>query len=356
LARALERVQRLSDLARAVDDDTAPARADQAEPSDLSSEASKLSLVRDHLTLDSAVCRHALRSAFATAGSVLFVKSLGLDHGYWATLTCLVIMQPHGTQTWAKALQRVLGTVIGATVAFFIATWVTDPRWVVACVFGFVVVAVALLPLNYGAFTVFLTPAFVLLAETHAGDTELAGIRILNTLVGAVIALLCSRLLFPLSERDQIRPLLSDALHKLVKLLDVVAVEPVVLENVRGARRAVGLSLLNAEASAQRLLTETGISADQSEALSTLLLYSHRLASGFIAVAFARGTSLHSRLLQRSTELRASLSDLRQAIVDRRDPAPTPEAVTVKDHPAERVEVLLEQLAVIRAACLRFRV
>jgi uncharacterized membrane protein YccC len=354
LARLLERIDRLSEIARAVDDPAVPMRASRAEPSDLSSKASKLSLVVDHLSLDSAVFRHALRSTLATAATVLVVKLFELDHGYWATLTCLVIMQPHGSQTWAKALQRVFGTVVGAGLALLVATWVTEPEWVIACVFGFVAIAVALLPLNYGAFTVFLTPGFVLLAETHAGHADLSGIRISNTLLGAVIALLGSRLLFPLSERDQIRPLMSAALARLSALVDAVAADQLSIERVRAARRDLGMALLNAEASYQRLLTETGIPPEQSEALLTLLLYAHRLASGLIAIAFVGGTSLHRRLVERADELRGALGDMRDAVAERRMPGLIPQPGSPTDS-TERVEVLFEQLAVMRNASLRFR-
>jgi uncharacterized membrane protein YccC len=355
LARALERVTRLEELARAVDDPSEPPRASRTEPSDLSSQASKLSLARDHFTLDSAMFRHALRSTLATGTTVLLVQLLQLDHGYWATLTCLVIMQPHGAQTWAKALQRVGGTMIGAGLALLVATWVTEPRLIIACVFCFVSLAVALLPLNYGAFAVFLTPGFVLLAETHAGNPDLVGVRILNTLLGASIALLGSRVLFPVSERDQIRPLMAAALDELSALVGVVAENPLSIERVRAARRRLGMALLNAEASYQRLLTETGIPPEQSEAMLSLLLYAHRMASGLIAIAFARGTVLHLHLVERAPDLRRAIGDLRRAIAERGDPGPAPEPASLTDS-TERVEALFEQLAILRSATLRFRV
>ncbi|HKU44523.1 MAG TPA: FUSC family protein [Polyangiales bacterium] len=356
LARALERIDRLAELARAVDDpDAEPVRASRAEPSDLSSQASKLSLIRDNFTLDSAMFKHTLRTMLAVAATVLVVQVLELDHGYWATLTCLVIMQPHGTQTWAKAMQRVVGSVLGAGLALAIASWVAEPLALMACVFGFVALAVTLLPLNYGAFTVFLTPGFVLLAETNHGDTDLAGIRVLNTLLGASIALLGSRLLFPVSERDSIRPLMAAALAELGKLTLLASEDPPAIGRVRAARRALGIALLNAEASYQRLLTETGIPAEQSEALLTLLLYAHRMASGLIAIAFAGGTALHARLRERAAELARAIAELEQTVAERRDPtAPLPAAVA--NAPAERVEALFEQLAILRAAALRFRV
>jgi uncharacterized membrane protein YccC len=355
LLRASERVDRLVQLARAVDDPSVPAPGGSTEPEALSSEASVWSLMRDHFSLESAFFRHALRSTIATGITVLIVKGFALDHGYWATLTCIVIMQPHGTQTWAKALQRVFGTIVGAALALVVATWLGDPHLLVPSVFVLVSVAVALLPLNYGVFAVFLTPAFVLLAETHAGETNLAGVRILNTLLGASVALLGSRLLFPSSERDQIRPLLADALTKVASLLGTIAVQEPSLEEVRAARRTLGLSLLNAEASYQRLLTETGIAPEQSEAVLSLLLYAHRITSGLIAIVFVRGGELHARLIERAGPLRDSLLDIRNAIAERGTPRPVPEPEPAGDATA-RVELLFEQLAILRAACLRLRV
>ncbi|HET8935573.1 MAG TPA: FUSC family protein [Polyangiales bacterium] len=353
LVRAVERVERMRELASGIDDPNAPALVDRAELSAPTTRASNLALLHDHLSLDSAVFRHVVRSTLATSATVLVVKLLALEHGYWATLTCLVILQPHGAQTWAKALQRVIGTVIGAGIALLIAAWANEAHLLVVSVFVFVAVAVALLPLNYGVFTVFLTPAFVLLAETQAGNVDVISERILNTGLGALIALLGSRLILPLSERDQIRPLLVAALSKLEQLIELAAQDQPAIGQVRAARRGLGMALLNAEASYQRLLTETGIPADQSQAVLTLLLSAHRIASGLIAIVFARGTPLHERLTERAADLQTAISTLREAIETKADPAPTPEPNEAPD-PVERVEVLFEQLAVMRTAALRF--
>jgi uncharacterized membrane protein YccC len=354
LVLTVERVMRLRELASGVDDPNAPPLVDRSELSTEAAQASNFALLRDHLSLDSAVFRHVLRSATATAVTMLVVKVLKLDHGYWATLTCLVILQPHGAQTWAKALQRVFGTLVGAVIALLLAAWAGDARLVFLCVFGFVFVAVSLLPLNYGVFTMFLTPAFVLLAETHAGNVSIVSERILNTGLGALIALLGSRLILPLSERDQIRPLLVAALSRLEELVELAALPDPVIGQVRSARRGLGMALLNAEASYQRLITESGIPAEQSQAVLTLLLYAHRIASGLIAIVFARGTPLHARLTERSGDLQSALLSLRDAIQAHRDPGPTPEPAAAAPDPVERVEVLFEQLAVMRAAALRF--
>ena len=352
LNRVLERVDRLVEFVRGVDEPVAMPPPRQSMPP-LSRERSTVwTQLVGQLTLDSAIFRHALRSSAATVATVGLVWGLGWDHGYWATLTCFVIMQPHGTDTWAKAVQRVVGSVIGAGVAVLVATWVSAAVAVMAWVFVCVWIAVALLPLNYGAYTVFLTPAFVLLAETRAGDESLSLVRVVSTLLGAIVALLASRLLFPLSERDQIRPLVASALRELDALLALVAVPEPQLRPIRAARRVLGLSLLNAEASHQRLLSETGLSPSQVDAVQTLLLYAHRMASGLIALAFAGGTAVHRELVDESPALSAGLLELSRAVGEQRPPAEQKEQVS--DAGAPRVRQLFEQLAVLRAASCRF--
>jgi uncharacterized membrane protein YccC len=219
-------------------------------------------------------------------------------------------------------------------------------------VFAFVAIGVALLPLNYGAYAVFLTPGFVLLAETQPGHGDLAVVRVVNTLLGATIAMLASRLVLPLSERDQFRPLMANALRSLQTLLTVVAAERPAAASLRDARRKVGLAILNAEASYQRLLTESRVAPAESEALLTLLLYVHRLASGLIALAVAEGSLAHRQLAGQAASLSAGLDELREAILLRRIPE-----VTAADGVVEsgaRVDRLFDQLAVMRNAASRW--
>ena len=80
-------------------------------------------------------------------------------------------------------------------------------------------VSVALLPLNYAAFSVFLTPTFVLLAEASAGDWHLAGLRIVNTVIGGVLALAGSRLLWPSPEAARLPAYLAGMMRAMAGLL-----------------------------------------------------------------------------------------------------------------------------------------
>ena len=155
-----------------------------------------------------------------------------------------------------------LGTVVGGALTALLAALFHDPLAIFALAFVFSGVSVALLPLNYAAFSVFLTPTFVLLAEASAGDWHLAGLRIVNTVLGGVLALAGSRLLWPSPEAERLPSYLADVMRAIGALLRRGG-RPVRRPR-RGGRAArsvrpgagAGLAILNADESFQRLLGE----------------------------------------------------------------------------------------------------
>ena len=351
-ARALRRASdQLGDLARTARGLDGPAPSGVAErdmrdlPDLLVTRSSPLAVLRGNLTSDSAIVRHALRMSISTAAAVLLTAALHLHRGYWTTLTCLVILQPHGSQTLSRALQRVGGTVLGAWVAVAAATWIHDPAWILGCVFAFITIAVALMPINYGMFALFLTPSFVLLAERSSGEPGLASVRVVNTFLGAAIALAGSRLLFPFSERDLLRPRIAAALRALRALFDA-AMASVPDAALKAARRDVGLALSNADASFQRALTESPPGGQENEALLSLILYSHRLAATLNAFARAAEPTRLDALRRSAPALEAALDDLADAVARDRPPAPLPDFSALPDGLAS--DLAVQHVAVVR--------
>ena len=93
-----------------------------------------------------------------------------------------------------------IGTVVGGIFTAALGALFHDARAILVLSFIFAAVSVAVLPINYTASRSFLTPTFVLLAEASAGDWHLAGVRVLDTLLGGVLALLGARFLWPAPE------------------------------------------------------------------------------------------------------------------------------------------------------------
>ncbi len=296
---------------------------------------SPLATLRSVLAPDSMILRYALRVAVVTSAAVALAELLHIKRGYWTTITVIVILQPYTGITTQRALQRVVGTVIGGLLTAGLGALFHDPRAILVLAFLFAAACVALLPVNYAAFSVFLTPTFVLLAEASAGDWHLAATRVVNTLLGGALALLGSRLLWPSPEWRRLPGFVTAALRANRDYLCTVVelygdrTEPAGAR-IRAARRRISLATANAEESFQRLLGEFGGSARKLSPLLTFLTYTRRVTASIAALALTRHTSSGAStevLTPFAATAAAVLDDLAAAVSEDRPPAPLPNVV-----------------------------
>jgi uncharacterized membrane protein YccC len=115
---------------------------------------------------------------------------LPLQRSYWVPLTVALVLKPDYGSVFARALQRGIGTIVGAVagavlLALVHGTWLLIPFAVLA----------ALLPYgrsrNYGLLATFLTPLVVVLIDLLSPlGWRLAEDRLVDTLIGCAIALL----------------------------------------------------------------------------------------------------------------------------------------------------------------------
>ncbi|MEZ4409225.1 MAG: FUSC family protein [Polyangiales bacterium] len=353
---AREAVGDLVSAAAAVEGDDAP---EAVAPSEMDAPPSPMDAARENLSMESVVARYALRVAVCTTAVDVAARALHLQHGYWATITCLITLQPQGTATLARAVQRVAGTVVGAGLAVALGRWVHGAWGVMALVFATAAACVSLLPMNYGLYAVFLTPTFVVLAERSAGAVSLAPARILDTLFGAAAALAGSALVLPISERDQFAAQMSSAVKSARALLDAVTSPESTDAGVRSARAALGVALVNADASFQRLQTEAPPPAEEREAMLALLLYTRRLASGLVALGYeTTREAREARAIARAHPgLGPRLDAMALRIADPGAEAEPEGEVTVGEATGAyaRVERLARQVEMQRAAVQRWR-
>jgi uncharacterized membrane protein YccC len=192
-------VRTATEIARDLEETAPPPRPAYSEIQFENRRFSKtLDTLRDNLTINSLIFRHALRLGLLTALAVTLYLALDLTHGYWITLTVVVILKPDFGGTFKRTYYRVIGTVVGGIVgAVLAATIHFDPLiYLLMAVLG--VLAFAQLPSNYGLFVVLLTPFVILLIDlSQPGNWEVALIRILNTVVGGLLALAASYVFLP---------------------------------------------------------------------------------------------------------------------------------------------------------------
>jgi hypothetical protein len=126
-----------------------------------------------------------LMACIGVAGVVSEV--LPLQRSYWVPLTVAIVLKPDYGSVFARALQRGIGTIVGAVagavlLALFHGAWLLIPFGVLA----------ALLPYgrdrNYGLLATFLTPLVVVLVDLlKPTGWRLAGDRLVDTLIGCAI-------------------------------------------------------------------------------------------------------------------------------------------------------------------------
>ena len=276
---------------------------------------------------DSVVLHHALRVGVVTTIAVVITALLHSNHGYWVTLTAVVILQPYTGATRQKALQRVAGTIVGAALAAVLSALFGGTPVIIALIFVFTGLCVALLPVNYGAYAIFGTPAFVLLAEASAGNWHLAGLRVINTLIGGALALIGSRVLWPVDEWNRLPEFVAKAIRADAELLRRAAVVARdggmrAIGTLRDVRRTIALAAANAEDSFQRLLGEYDGPSEELEPIMACLVYTRRVAAATAGLALI-GAPAPEPEVDRFVDATARLlDDLADAIAHGRPPAP----------------------------------
>lgn len=319
-----------------------------------------LAPLRDHLGKDSPILRHALRVGLLATLAAVLTHAAGLNHGYWATVTVLVILQPYAASTEERALARVAGTLLGASLAALLATFLHAPVPLLAAIFLLTGASVALMPLSYGASQVLLTPAFVLLAEMGTPGEHLAGTRILNTLLGGALALVGAWLLWPSPERRRFPEMAAAALRADAAYLREVATGRAATDAaVREARRQLGHTLLEAEASFQRLVAEYHGPPQALEPCMALLTYARRFAAAVTTLSVERAQGVHAQALEPlASAAGEALEQLARALSERKSPGPLrPLCVPAADGEDSLYGALLErvprQLGVLHGAVAR---
>jgi len=150
--------------------------------------------------------RRAVQAALST-GLALWVGSfVSASYQYWAALPAFQVLGGTDGETFVKAMQRIVGTVAGAAVGFGLAIAVGSQVAVLLPVLGLCVFASTYFrPVSAPLATFWQTMMFAQLYELLGKlDTETIELRILETVIGAVIALAVAALIWPTRTRSKL--------------------------------------------------------------------------------------------------------------------------------------------------------
>ena len=245
--------------------------------------------LRANLTWRSPTLRHALRAAVMAGPALAYTMIWYTPYDHWLTMTIVATMQPFFALTYARAVERVIGTILGGIVAAGVGLLCTTPLSIGIAMFPLAVIALSVRAVNFGLYMMALTPLVVLLVETGQPDTaewRIALARAALTAIGGVLAVGAGFVLWPSREPERLVAGTREAIAAhgryaeaefgaLLEETPLVAVDP--------ARREAGVASNALEVSINRALVERGGNRDLLEAVlvidAALRRYAGRLSA-----------------------------------------------------------------------------
>ncbi|MBC8739918.1 FUSC family protein [Paraburkholderia sp. UCT31] len=266
------------------------------------------STLKANLSWQSVGLRHAARVGVTTTAGFVVIRALGLPFGYWATMATLLILQPSIAATWPRSIERATGSIVGGVLAAAIGYAIHSPLGISLAVFPLVMATMALRPVSYSLFVLFLTPTFVLVADfatPGANELAFALTRLGNNVLGCVLALLATFLLWPTREKLDVRVYLGDAVRANLAYLRASLDAPRHGgKEIEQLRRAAGLTSNNAEEAIGRVRLEKLEDSMADTVTQTVLSLLRRMA----------GTATQLRLTANRRDMHSELDEWVEAI------------------------------------------
>lgn len=243
-------------------------------------------IFKDNLSLQSSVCRHALRMAIVLSGTYFLFNVFNYSSftTYWILLTILVILKPGFGLTKERNLQRLIGTIIGGIIGGIILITVPDVTIRFAILIFFFLIAYSLFRINYIMAVIFMTPyVLIMLSFSGVNTLEMAKERILDTFIGGSIAFLSSYIVFPnwesLQIKNNMRSLLLANYNYLAQALLLLGDKKITIIEYKLARKEVYIASANMGSTFQRLLTEPKWRQKNTKEVNRFVILNHIFSS-----------------------------------------------------------------------------
>ena len=240
--------------------------------------------VKHHLTLRSPILRFALRLTIACllAFSLSAIFALG-KYSYWVMLTVLVIVKPSFNVTYQRNKQRLIGSLTGIGIGFFLMWLFPFASAQLGLGVLFLLGFFSFGRTHYLAAVICITAMVVLCLNVYTGQNSHIVIeRVYDTLIGCVIAFAAAYLL-PVWESRKLSFYMSEVLaaniNYLEKLRDQLSDNPPDATAYKLSRKSVYVSLANLAAAFTAMQTEPGRKNAEQESVYQFQVLSYNLSS-----------------------------------------------------------------------------
>ena len=218
----------------------------------------RLNVLSQNFSFESTMFRHALRLTIAIVFGYLLGYLLDIQNTYWILLTIIVIMRPSYGLTKERSKDRIIGTLIGAVIAVAIVLVTQNIAVYAVLAFVSLILAFSLLQQNYKSAAALITISIIFVYSfMNPNAFEVIQYRVIDTFIGAIIAVVANYIILPSWESDNLKKILLNALRMNKKYLLVTQElyqDPSMHKlSYNLARKEAFLAISNLNASFQRL-------------------------------------------------------------------------------------------------------
>jgi len=242
---------------------------------------------------------HAAKTALAAVLCWAIALHLGLQDGYWGVITVIIVLQSNVGSTVTASRDRVLGTIIGALCGFGFSLFGVMPWNFVLALLASTILC-GLLGFKNSSRLAGVTVTIVMVVQKSGSHWTVPLNRVIEVLLGIVVALAVSTLILPDRARIQLREGLAQELLLLGALFEAI------LQGFRGApaaqlgdlRRSVDAKIRSNDQMLEAARHEPSGGHGVMEGLSLLAQFARSLSDALAALELAVQGSHNDRFAQ----------------------------------------------------------
>jgi uncharacterized membrane protein (TIGR01666 family) len=262
-----------------------------------------LSTLIENFSFSSMVFRHSLRITITILIGAIIGQILPFQNAYWILLTIVVILKQGYGLTKQRTYQRIYGTILGGLIAFGILSVLHDTTVIGSLAILAMLLGFSFTPTNYKIGATFVTIYVIFIyGILLPNSTDLIQFRILDTLVGAILAFLANHFIWPSWEFLNMPIHLQKSIVANQKYLKEIFVfynkKGEVSISYRLARKQAFIEIGNLMASFQRMVQEPKSKQNTLPQVYKLTVLNHSLLSS----AASLGTYIQSHKTTEASE------------------------------------------------------
>lgn len=272
--------------------------------------------IKQNLTPESVLFRHAIRVSMVLLVGYIFVQITDIQYGYWVLLTALFVSQPNFNATKRRLRLRILGTMAGIALGFLILYFVpsTEGQLLLLILSG--VLFFDLRSKQYAQATAFITILALINFNLDGLGFQAAMPRLIDTIIGCGLAWLGVTFIFPDWKFRRLAPTVARSLEAQCNYLAEVVNQYAQGRNnglnYRVVRRAAHNRDADVASLVSTLATEPDFDPVQKSKAFEFLCLNHTFLS-YIAALGAHRDQIHD---QETLELlHHALADIRGALL-----------------------------------------